>query len=695
MSLSCLQLHGVGTVLAQRLQKLGMTSLQDLLLHLPFRYEDRTRVTPLSQARFGDRVVIEGKIIASQIRYFGKKSIFLCRLEDPTGYIDLRFFHLTKPQREALACPESRVRCFGEIRIKKGKTTILEMNHPEYIVFKADQGLPLDTYLTPVYPATEGLSQSKLRQLLEQALTLLDKNPSLLSEYLPSPVREKWFFPDIHAAIQAIHRPPPDEPILPFTLGVHPAQQRLAFEELLAHQLSLFQFRQLIRNHSAPVFKKNDALSEKFMVNLPFCLTQAQKIVLEEMDSDLESSQPMMRLLQGEVGSGKTVVAAYAAIRAVGSGYQVAVMAPTELLAEQHYKNFQSWLKPLGVNLVLLTGSLKTAQRRDTLDQIKTGEAKVAIGTHALFQKNVSFAHLGLIIIDEQHRFGVEQRLALIEKGKKDQHYPHQLAMTATPIPRTLAMTAYADWDYSVIRELPPGRTPIQTLLVSESRREEVIGRIESICLSGQQVYWVCTLIDESDKLQSEAAEVTFLNLKRGLPDLRIGLIHGKLNSIEKENRMMAFKSGEIDVLVATTVIEVGVDVPNATLLVIENAERLGLAQLHQLRGRVGRGKSASYCVLMHTNPLSLMAKQRLHTLRHTQDGFVIAQKDLELRGPGEILGTRQTGLISFRIADFIRDQDLLPVVKKATAEILKHYPSNVQPLIDRWLKKPMPYSHC
>jgi ATP-dependent DNA helicase RecG len=690
--ISCLQLRGVGAAVAERLQKLGIISVQDLLFHLPFRYEDRTHITPLSQVVSGERVLIEGKVTQVHSRYSGKGVVFLCRLEEigyKTGYIHLRFFHLTKPQREALTCSENRLRCFGEVRvIQKGKNTILEMNHPEYTILTPEKYLPLDDCLTPVYPTTEGLSQTKLRQLLEQALALLQENPSGLTEYLPSEIRKKWFFPDIYTAIQSIHRPPADVSIIQLTTGAYPAQQRLAFEELLAHQLSLCQLRQMVRNKSAPVFNKVDELTEKFMANLPFSLTQAQKNVLEEINRDLENNQPMMRLLQGDVGSGKTVVAAYTVVRAISSGYQAAVMAPTELLAEQHYRNFQSWLKPLGVQVILLKGGLKTVQRRESLHQIQNGEAKVVIGTHALFQKNVIFNRLGLTIIDEQHRFGVEQRLALIAKGEKDQSCPHQLVMTATPIPRTLAMTAYADWDCSMIRELPPGRTPVQTLLISDSRRHEVITRIEQACRSGQQAYWVCTLIEESEGLQCEAAEATFLNLKRFLPGLRLGLIHGKLNSVEKEARMMAFKSGEIDLLVATTVIEVGVDVPNATVLIIENAERLGLAQLHQLRGRVGRGSLSSYCVLMHKNPLSIMSKQRLHALRHIHDGFVIAQYDLEWRGPGEVSGTRQTGLTTFRVADLVRDKDLLPVVQEAAKKILKDHPSNVQSLIERWAVK-------
>lgn len=672
--------------MAARLDKLGIHSVQDLLFHLPFRYQDRTRILPVSRLRPGDHAVIEGSIIDAQVRY-GKRPSLLCSLKDDSGIIVLRFFHFTQSQRELLMRPEVKIRCFGEVRWGAAN---FEMIHPEYHLVTADTPAPSAESLTPIYPTTEGIHQISFRKLTEQALSLLRENKQV-EDYLPEHILQQFSLPNLVQALQYVHRPPPDAPLGLLTAGLHPAQQRLAFEELLAHQLSLQQLRASIQQNLAPELTEH-SLHRQFLTQLPFSLTQAQQQVLAEIAGDLNRTQPMLRLLQGDVGSGKTVVAALAMLQAVASGYQAALMAPTELLAEQHYQNFQQWLQPLGLNVVFLVSALKSSARSKALALMDNGEAHVIIGTHALFQKGVEFARLALVIIDEQHRFGVQQRLDLMEKGRQRNIFPHQLIMTATPIPRTLAMTAYADLDCSVINELPPGRKPITTVVVSDSRRPEVIARIHEACRSGQQAYWVCTLIEESEVLQCQAAEATFVTLNESLPGVRIALIHGRLKSAEKEQTMAAFKAGSIDLLVATTVIEVGVDVPNASLLVIENAERLGLAQLHQLRGRVGRGQNASYCVLLHQNPLSVQAKQRLTVLRNSTDGFVIAQQDLEIRGPGEVLGTRQTGLMQFRVADLLRDKNLLPAVQQVSQLLLKEHSELLPLLLHRWIPQGQRY---
>jgi len=675
---SCTRLKGVGPKIAELLTKCGIQTAQDLLFHLPSRYEDRTRITPIGHARPGDHIVVQGTVEHAEIVHARRRSL-LCKIWDGTGHVTLRFFHFTSQQHQSFKAG-AQLRCFGEIR---GWRRDLEMIHPEYQFINEHVPLPADNTLTPVYPTTEGLTQRQLRLLTEQALNLLEN--AALPDCLPEKILSELQFSNLKIAINYVHRPPPDAAIDEILSGKHPAQQRLAFEELLAHHLSLRRLRQRVQHHRAPELIHHGSLTSALLQSLPFQLTNAQQRVIKEIHADIAKPHPMLRLLQGDVGSGKTVIAALAALQAVENNYQAVLMAPTELLAEQHYQNFCKWLQPLGIEVAWLAGKLKGKARNEMLEKISSGSAQIIVGTHALFQEDVQFAKLGLVLIDEQHRFGVHQRLALREKGIRDGLHPHQLIMTATPIPRTLAMTAYADLDVSVIDELPPGRTPVQTVVVSDKRRHEIIERVRKACAEHKQVYWVCPLIEESELLQCQAAETTVQQLTAMLPELRIGLAHGRLSSQQKEQVMAEFKAGNLDLLVATTVIEVGVDVPNASLMVIENAERLGLAQLHQLRGRVGRGSTQSFCVLLYQS-LSLQAKARLAIMRETNNGFVIAQRDLEIRGPGEVLGTRQTGMMQMRIADLIRDNHLLPKVQAIAETILKDHPESVVPLIQRWV---------
>ena len=674
-------LKGVGARNAEKLAKLGISSLQDLLFHLPLRYQDRTRVRPIGALRRGDQVVIEGEVDLSEIK-FGRRRSLMVHLSDGTGSLFLRFFYFSNAQRQALA-RGVRLRCFGEVR--NGPNS-LEMVHPEYQRVNADEPMAVDEALTSVYPTTEGVHQLTLRGLMQQLLDIVELQPASLPELLPDTLLGRFQLSNLVQAVCFLHRPPPDVDLQLLLSGQHPAQQRLAFEELLAHQISLLTVRARHQRIQTTAYPIENPLQKELIKALPFRLTEAQVKVVGEIEQDLSSAKPMQRLVQGDVGSGKTVVSALAALQVIGAGGQVALMAPTELLAEQHLRNFSQWLQPLGVEIAWLTGRLKGRSREAVLQHIATGQVKLVVGTQALFQDDVTFSDLGLIVIDEQHRFGVHQRLALREKGQRQNHIPHQLIMTATPIPRTLAMTAYADLDLSVIDGLPPGRKPVATAVISSGRRDEVVARVQAACAEGRQAYWVCTLIEESEVLQCQAAEETEKILSEALPDLNVGLVHGRIKQDEKERVMGAFKSGELDLLVATTVIEVGVDVPNASLMIIENPERLGLAQLHQLRGRVGRGSAESHCVLMYQSPLSAQAKERLAILRETGDGFLIAQKDLEMRGPGEVLGTRQTGEMQLRIADLIRDQDILDDVREAAEMMLKLDPSGASCLVKRWL---------
>ncbi len=683
------ELKGVGAALAQRLARLDIVTLQDLLFHLPARYQDRSRVTPIGMLREGMEVVVEGKVALCDV-VLGRRRSLLCKIADGTGIVGARFFYFNAAQRQQLQRDRS-IRCFGEVR--RGASG-LELYHPEYRV--AGEALPeREQTLTPVYPTTEGLGQPRLRQLLEQALQLLSTDRSL-RELLPNSIELPYRGGSLSEVLQFLHKPPAAS-IAPtdlelLTQHLHPAQRQLAFEELVAHQLSLLQLRDSKKLLTAPELADSETLRNRFLEQLPFQLTAAQTRVAAEISDDLAKAHPMLRLVQGDVGSGKTVVAALAALQAIGAGFQVAIMAPTEILAEQHLHSFREWLSPLDIEICWLTGRLKKAQAEQAIEQIGNGKARIAIGTHALFQERVSFADLGLVIIDEQHRFGVHQRLALREKGEKARRQPHQLIMTATPIPRTLTMSAYADLDCSVIDELPPGRSPIKTVVVGNHRRDEVVDRVQRICAKKSQAYWVCTLIEESEALQCEAAEITAANLSERLPNLNIGLVHGRLKGDQKAMVMQAFKAGDIDMLVATTVIEVGVDVPNATLMIVENPERLGLAQLHQLRGRIGRGAQQGYCVLMYQPELSQLAKRRLAILRDHQDGFVIAEKDLEIRGPGEVLGTRQAGLMRFKIADLDRDKGLLVRARQCALACLGSDPAASAALIARWLGKNSEY---
>ncbi|WP_027853423.1 ATP-dependent DNA helicase RecG [Marinobacterium litorale] len=680
------RLKGVGTAMELKLQRLGITSIQDLLLHLPLRYQDRTRVLPIGSLRPGDEGVVEGNIAAGDIVQ-GRRRMLLCRLQDGTGTLSLRFFHFSAAQKNALR-NGARVRCFGEVRPGQAG---LEMVHPEYRVLSPGNEPPVDDALTPVYPLTEGLTQGRLRGLVMQALEWLDKGA--IEEILPDTLLRQWSLSPLCESIRYLHCPPVDCDQAALLEHRHPAQTRLAFEELLAHHLSLLKIRHSLREQGAPVLKPTGEFSRPFLAGLPFELTGAQLRVAREVARDMNMAVPMLRLVQGDVGSGKTVVAALAAIQAVENGSQAAVMAPTEILAEQHFNNFKAWLEPLGITVDWLVGKVKGKARSETLARTASGQAQVVVGTHALFQEDVHFADLALVVVDEQHRFGVHQRLTLREKGRDGNRTPHQLIMTATPIPRTLTMSAYADLDCSIIDELPPGRTPVNTVVIADGRRQEVIERVRQACAEGRQAYWVCTLIEESEALQCQAAEVTAEQLREALPELRIGLVHGRLKATEKASEMARFKAAELDLLVATTVIEVGVDVPNASLMIIENPERLGLAQLHQLRGRVGRGSVESFCVLMYHAPLSQQGRERLAVMRESSDGFRIAEKDLELRGPGEVLGTRQTGMMAFKIADLQRDSALLPKIKQAAA-VLDADSGLCQSLIKRWLGAGDDYAH-
>ncbi|OFW42574.1 MAG: ATP-dependent DNA helicase RecG [Acinetobacter sp. GWC1_38_13] len=675
------QLQGVGAAAASLLEKLHIFSTDDLLFHLPRDYEDRSTIIPMNQLVVGRSYLLEGEVKSIDFPP-GKKKSFAALLQDDFGKVTLRFYHIYKGLTDRIK-PGARLRIFGEVRIgARG----LELYHPEIQVIQQHTALP-KTQLTAIYPSTEGLTQPKLREYVRQAL---EHHSDALPELLPAKYSNGY---ELKEALHYIHEPPIDANMVQLNQGSHPAQQRLIFEELVAHQISLLTRRAYIRQIAAPRFSSSKVLAKRLLDALPFQMTNAQKRVSKEILHDLKQEQPMLRLVQGDVGAGKTLVAAVAACHALEAEWQVALMAPTEILAEQHYLNFKRWFEPLGIKVAWLSGKQKGKARTLAEQEIKEGHSQLVVGTHALFQDNVEFSKLGLVIIDEQHRFGVDQRLALRNKGV-DQFTPHQLVMTATPIPRTLAMSAYGDLDTSIIDELPPGRTPIQTVTIPLDRREEVLQRIASNCREGKQAYWVCTLVEQSETLDAQAAEATFQEIKERFPDLNVGLVHGKMKADEKQAVMQAFKDNQSQLLIATTVIEVGVDVPNASIMVIENAERLGLSQLHQLRGRVGRGATASFCALLYKTPLSQNGQERLSILRESNDGFVIAEKDLEIRGPGELLGTKQTGDMGFRVARLERDDHLLTQAHYVAEQLLKDYPQHAEGLLKRWLPEAPRYAY-
>lgn len=671
-------LKGVGAKMAERLAKINLSTVSDLLFHLPLHYQDRTRLYPIADLKDGMQVSVQGCVLSCNVQ-FGKRRILKCKISDGSGSVTLNFFNFNASQKNSFK-EGVLIKCFGEFR--RGYQGF-EVTHPDYSLLDQFQSTHAEQTLTPIYPSTDGLKQNSLRQLTELALDLLKQNS--IDELLPTHLLSHPI--SLQNALFYLHRPPPDASISQLESKSHPSQQRLIIEELLAQQLTMLMMRSEVQQHKAVLIKETGLLQKQLLASLPFMPTNAQNRVKLEIDEDLQLSKPMMRLVQGDVGSGKTLVAALAALSVIESGYQVALMAPTELLAEQHFLNFQKWFEPLGLRVGMLSGKMKVKEKRSQTENIQLGLSKMVIGTHALFSENVKFNNLALIIVDEQHRFGVHQRLALREKGQTGLFSPHQLTMTATPIPRTLAMTAYADLNVSVIDELPPGRTPVKTVVLVDSRRDEIIERVYQSCKNeGRQAYWVCTLIEESEALQCQAAEDTANNLQLLLPDLRIGLLHGRMKGIEKQYVMDHFKAGELDLLVATTVIEVGVDVPNSSLMIIENSERLGLAQLHQLRGRVGRGKVASHCVLLYKTPLSKNGKKRLQILRESSDGFYIAEQDLILRGPGEVLGTKQAGIAEFKIADLLRDQHLIAQAQLLAEQVMNDYPELIKPLKQRWL---------
>ncbi|WP_145579468.1 ATP-dependent DNA helicase RecG [Yersinia vastinensis] len=680
-------LSGVGASQAAKLAKMGLETIQDLLLHLPLRYEDRTRLYRIGDLMSGLSVTVEGEVLRSDIS-FGRRRMMTCQISDGTGVLTLRFFNFNAAMKNSLS-PGKHVIAYGEA--KRGNTGP-EIIHPEYRVHGENIGVELQESLTPVYPTTEGIRQATLRKLIDQALAMLDT--CVIAELLPIELSRSLI--SLPEAIHTLHRPPADIQLLDLEQGKHPAQRRLIMEELLAHNLSMLAVRAGAQSYRALPLLADEQLKQRFLSALPFTPTRAQQRVVAEIEQDMTHNFPMMRLIQGDVGSGKTLVAALAALRAIAHGKQVALMAPTELLAEQHASTFRQWLEPLGLEVGWLAGKQKGKARLAQQEAVASGQVSMVVGTHAMFQEQVQFSGLALVIIDEQHRFGVHQRLALWEKGEEQGFHPHQLIMTATPIPRTLAMTAYADLDTSVIDELPPGRTPVTTVAIPDTRRSDVIQRVKNACLEeGRQAYWVCTLIEESELLEAQAAEVTCEELRVALPEIRVGLVHGRMKGPEKQAVMQAFKQGELQLLVATTVIEVGVDVPNASLMIIDNPERLGLAQLHQLRGRVGRGAVASHCVLLYKTPLSKTAQMRLQVLRDSNDGFVIAQRDLEIRGPGELLGTRQTGSAEFKVADLLRDQAMIPEVQRVARHLHQQYPEHARALIERWLPERVRYTNA
>ena len=678
MSNDLRSLRGVGPAITEKLSKLDVHNQADLLFLMPIRYEDRTLVTPIGALSHDQQVLIQGRVLLTNIVYRGRRTL-LSQLSDDTGMVTLRFFSFSNQQAKNLS-RNTLVRCFG--RVRKTATGV-EIIHPEYQIIDPDNIPPLASTLTPIYPSTKGLSQGKLRSMIKLAL---DSQLNSVEELLPKEIADLLHVMPLGESLEAIHSPPKTEQ----EEGFSPAKLRLVTEELIANQLALKRIKRTTQLNKA-IALKNIKEKNNLIKQLLFTLTNSQERVVREIEEDLMVPRPMMRLLQGDVGSGKTVVAALAIAIAAGSSAQAAFMAPTELLAEQHYNNLKVWFDPLGIEVVLLKSKLPAKEKKQILGSIEDGTSSIIIGTHALFQGAVNYNNLALVVVDEQHRFGVDQRLSLMNKSISGS-VPHQLIMTATPIPRTLAMTAYGDLDSSVINELPKGRGTIETVVVSEEKREGVVLRVMDEIKKNRQIYWVCPLIEESEELNFEAVETTHKNLKSKLKNCSIGLVHGKLDSLKKTKAMLDFKKGKQDVLVATTVIEVGVDVANASIMVIENSERLGLSQLHQLRGRVGRGEHKSICILIYKKPLSSMAKMRLSAIRESNDGFYISEKDLELRGPGELLGTKQKGIIGLKIADIARDAHLLPKINKLCADFEENYPKQAEKLIHRWVGNQIEY---
>lgn len=678
------ELKGVGAKVAEKLAKLRIKSLMDLLMHFPSRYEDRTKISKLAAMELEQFGVFQGEVVDKTIT-FGRRRSLQVLIQDDTSANVLRFFHFNKTQEQQFSIG-NWVRCFGQPSLGR---TGLELYHPEYTVI-ASPDAPINGSLTAVYPLTDGVTQFLLRKLVQQALALI--NQDAIIDYLPEHLKSSTGWPNMIAALQQIHLPIPTDDIAALFDKTHPAIQRFVFEEMVAHSISRVEFRKKLAQLNSPKIQLDSELKTKFLAQLPFSPTAAQSRVLDEIEQNFISPMPMLRLVQGDVGSGKTLVAAMAALHVVGSGYQVAVLAPTEILANQHAVNFSNWFEPLGISCQLLTGKLKAADKRAAQEQIASGKAQVIIGTQALFQDAVEYSHLGLVISDEQHRFGVSQRLQLLEKSDSD-YIPHQLTMTATPIPRTLAMAVFGDLAVSVIDELPPGRQPVETTLVHEQKRDKLIERIAHIMQEGIQVYWVCTLVEESEHIRAQDAEQRYQELQQYLPNHRIGLLHGRMKPDEKAQVMAAFVNRDIDILVATTVIEVGVDVPNASIMVIENAERLGLSQLHQLRGRVGRGEKKSYCLLLHSAKLSQLAQERLSIMKQTSDGFKIAEFDLKLRGPGEVLGTQQTGELQFKLADLIEHQDLLEQAQAFAETLVQNNPDIAAQLVNRWFSHKLDFA--
>ena len=673
------QLKGVGPKTAEKLHAAGIVNANDLLFQLPIRYQDRTRIQPIATITPDTEGYIEATIISTKIQP-GKKPVLICHVHDLSGHLSLKFFYFNHQQRQQLMESDQKIRCYGKL---KKNYYGLEMIHPDYELFAIDQKPPLSQSLTPIYPNIEGISQTIWRKLMAQVIPYLQQG-FVLEDLIPPSLLEKYQLLPLSLALTILHQPNPLK-YENIQKKLEQARQRLAFEELVTHRLSvLMTKRQQMLKVSASI--QHFSNSDKLIATLPYKLTLAQQKVLSEIQTDLMQEKPMLRLVQGDVGSGKTILAALAAVDMIGNHQQVALMVPTELLAEQHYHNLVKLFAPLKIECALLTSHTSSEQYITILEKLKNGQLKCVIGTQALFQDNVVFSELGLVIIDEQHRFGVDQRYALLQKGQQNNYCPNLLVMTATPIPRTLAMVLYADLDCSMIDELPPGRKPVQTVVIPNSRRKKIIQRIQANCEQGKQAYWICTLVTDSDKLHAESAEKTAEILQSALPHLKIGLVHGKQKSHEKSAVIKNFATQKLDVLVATTVIEVGIDVPNASLMIIENPERLGLAQLHQLRGRVGRGDQQSYCVLLYQSPLTTIAEQRCKAMRNSNDGFKIAEVDLELRGPGELLGTKQTGNWQFRLANLITDGVMLPNVNAMADAIVTTLPQVIEPLKQRWM---------